>query len=392
VPGVQTRPRPGRPGACRIDGRRTGPRIAKIALKPASPVPRRKIALEVPSASVNPAEWREAPSAALRSVRQSGLFSCRIKGYPLFSCPRHSSSFWIAPLRHSGSIPGSGISGADTTPLPTEAKQAILRGFWDSPRTIRRPLERSLAATHAPGVGRGCCRRRVVARESAETALVLTYRGIAGRARRGLPIRREDGSTARVRAEPLGNFRKRPNIEMNGRTWVRTEVRLPIGLPLGYHDITVELGATSVATRYIVTRTRGLDRRPPGGRGPGGGCGREPLRSALGPQLGVRRFWRPAGGGGLVAEDLGASFVALHPAARHPQSAPFNTSPYLPNSSFYRELPVPRRGEHGGLRRANRRVPAVAPVAGGCGGRSRRCRGAPFRRVRAGERAENCGS
>src|SRR6516164_4737997 len=122
---------------------------------------------------------------------------------------------------------------------------------------------------------------------------------------------------------------------MDGRTWVRSFAILPMALPLGYHDVSVTVGGRSASTRCIVTPERAymdphLGR---GGRAAGiavslygvrsernWGCGDfQDLRSVI--------DW--------VAEELGASFVALNPLHAIHNRRPFNTSPYLPNSIFY---------------------------------------------------------
>ena len=46
---------------------------------------------------------------------------------------------------------------------------------------------------------------------------------------------------------------------------------------------------------------------------------------------------------------LGASFVALNPLHAIHNRRPFNTSPYLPNSVFYQNCAVSRRGGHSGF-------------------------------------------
>ena len=46
---------------------------------------------------------------------------------------------------------------------------------------------------------------------------------------------------------PLWELPQTGSIEMNGRTCVRKQVTIPVMLPLGYHEITVETGAHSPA-------------------------------------------------------------------------------------------------------------------------------------------------
>ena len=216
-----------------------------------------------------------------------------------------------------------------------EAKQAILRGLGFAADNLEE-LERSLAAlTHREW--ERLLPPAVVARESAETELVLNVPAESLGQRAQFAVRREDGSTA-VFERNLGELPPTAHIEMDGRTWVRKQARLPISLPLGYHDISVKLGGTSAATRYIVTPDRAwtdphLGR---GGRAAGVAVSLYGLRSA--------RNWGCGDFGDLLqvvdwaAEDLGASFVALNPLHAIHNRRPFNTSPYLPNSSFYQNF------------------------------------------------------
>jgi len=39
------------------------------------------------------------------------------------------------------------------------------------------------------------------------------------------------------------------SAEMDGRTWVRKKARLPLRLPLGYHEISARVGQASAKTR-----------------------------------------------------------------------------------------------------------------------------------------------
>ncbi len=102
-------------------------------------------------------------------------------------------------------------------------------------------------------------------------------------------------------------------IAMEGQTWVRKQARIPIALPLGYHEISAQIGALTGATRYIVTPDRAYT--PPalgrGGRTAGISVSLYGVRSARNWGCGDFRDlldlidW--------VAEDLGASFVGLNP-------------------------------------------------------------------------------
>jgi 4-alpha-glucanotransferase len=124
-------------------------------------------------------------------------------------------------------------------------------------------------------------------------------------------------------------------VGMNGSTWVQKKAVLPIELPLGYHEVRLVVGGATSSTRYIVTPDRAWT-HPNLGRG-GRAAG---IAVSL---YGVRssRNWGCGDFGDLadvidwVAEELGASFVALNPLHAIHNRRPFNTSPYLPNSIFY---------------------------------------------------------
>src|SRR5438067_2561353 len=68
-------------------------------------------------------------------------------------------------------------------------------------------------------------------------------------------LTREDGETAAFEIS-LGDLPQAGSLEMNGRTWVRKLAVLQVQLPLGYHEITVRVGALSATARLIVTPER----------------------------------------------------------------------------------------------------------------------------------------
>jgi 4-alpha-glucanotransferase len=113
-------------------------------------------------------------------------------------------------------------------------------------------------------------------------------------------------------------------------------LRLPDDLPLGYHQLTLEIaGENSRPSRLIVCPSRAYEPDWLQGRRAAGlaislyglrsqgnwGCGDTTDLKAL-------TDW--------VAERTGTSFVALNPLHAILNRHPYNTSPYLPNSIFYR--------------------------------------------------------
>jgi 4-alpha-glucanotransferase len=113
-------------------------------------------------------------------------------------------------------------------------------------------------------------------------------------------------------------------------------LRLPDDLPLGYHQLTLEIaGETSRPSRLIVCPSRAYEPDWLQSRRAAGlaislyglrsqrnwGCGDTTDLKAL-------TDW--------VAERTGTSFIALNPLHAILNRHPYNTSPYLPNSIFYR--------------------------------------------------------
>jgi len=150
-------------------------------------------------------------------------------------------------------------------------------------------------------------------------------------------LRREDGETEEFDFE-LADLPQAGSIEMDGRTWVRKRIRMPVALPLGYHDVFVNIGSLRGITRYIVTPESAW--KPPHladhGRAAGISISLYGLRSA--------RNWGCGDFTDLLeiidwaAAELGASFVGLNPLHAIHNRRPFNTSPYLPNCIFYQNF------------------------------------------------------
>ena len=133
----------------------------------------------------------------------------------------------------------SGISGGATTPPRTEAKQVILRAKGIDAANAE-ALERSMAAISRREWERllpPC----IVARQAGEIELPLNVPAESAGAAARITIREEQGRVA----ESEVNLRDLPQTaseDIDGRTWVRKQARLPAALPLGYHEITVKVG------------------------------------------------------------------------------------------------------------------------------------------------------
>jgi 4-alpha-glucanotransferase len=178
-----------------------------------------------------------------------------------------------------------------------------------------------------------------------------------------LTIRREDGETSSHEIS-FREMKQIASVELDGHTCLRFEARVPVELPLGYHDVAVEAAGRQSETRYIVTPRRAWTHPhlADGGKAAGIAVSLYGVRSA--------RNWGSGDFTDLraiidwVADELGASFVALNPLHAIHNRRPFNTSPYLPNSIFYRNflyLDVEAIEDFAGNRRAHclRRSPGV---------------------------------
>jgi len=216
-----------------------------------------------------------------------------------------------------------------------EAKQAILRAMGFAADTPEE-LSRSLAADTRREWGR-LLPPAIVTGESGAVELPLNVPSESLGERARISILREDGGAADFDLQ-LWDLPQEASAEMDGQTWVRKIARLPLRLPLGYHEITARVGPASATTRYIVTPERAWA-DPHLGRG-GRAAG---IAISL---YGVRsdRNWGCGDFRDLLdivdwaADEMDVSFIGLNPLHAIHNRRPFNTSPYLPNCIFYQNF------------------------------------------------------
>jgi 4-alpha-glucanotransferase len=150
-------------------------------------------------------------------------------------------------------------------------------------------------------------------------------------------LRLEDGA-AHVFEFDLRALRQSASAEMDGGAWMRRMALLPVEVPAGYHDVTVTHAGRTAQMRYIVTPDRAWTHPhlARGGKAAGIAFSLYGLRSARNWGCGDFRDLHELVD--WVASEADASFVGLNPLHAIHNRRPFNTSPYLPNCSFYQNF------------------------------------------------------
>lgn len=152
-----------------------------------------------------------------------------------------------------------------------------------------------------------------------------------------LEIRFEKGMTERFDI-PLANLPAEAEITIAGRRFVRLKLPWPGDVCLGYHSVSVRIGPQlSASARLIICPERAyqpewLENR----RTAGLGVSLYGLRSSR--NWGCGDFTDLQQLADWAARELCISFIGLNPLHAIPNRQPFNTSPYLPNCSYYRNF------------------------------------------------------
>jgi 4-alpha-glucanotransferase len=213
-----------------------------------------------------------------------------------------------------------------------ETKRAILQGLGVRAETAE-SLRASIEARRRKEWTRLAPPCLVVTQNSA-VELPLHAPADLGREAAHIEIREETGATHPLEFA-LGSYPECGATDLDGRSYVRKQVPLPAGLPLGYHDVHIHLGGLEQVTRLIVAPARAYAHPAlaDGGKAAGIALALYGIRSA--------RNW---GCGDLrdldgvidwIADDAHASFIALNPLHAIYNRRPYNTSPYLPECIFY---------------------------------------------------------
>ena len=149
----------------------------------------------------------------------------------------------------------------------------------------------------------------------------------------GVVLKMENG-TAQTYSVALHEIQPVDSAEFDGRRYLRKWLPLPESIPLGYHDLEILLGEMTTSSRLIVAPDSAY--LPEGLRSAGIAIALYGIRSernwGCGDFSDLKRLidW--------VADEAGGSFVGLNPLHAIHNRRPYNTSPYLPNSVFYRNF------------------------------------------------------
>jgi 4-alpha-glucanotransferase len=151
-----------------------------------------------------------------------------------------------------------------------------------------------------------------------------------------IEIRCESGTIDRWELS-LDRVSAEAQAEIRGKRFVRKQIPIQARLKLGYHQLTVRLSSgTSASTRFIVCPDHVY--RPPflgkDRRAAGVAVSLYGLRSQR--NWGCGDFTDLQGFSDWVARDVRGAFVALNPLHALANRQPYNTSPYLPACSLYR--------------------------------------------------------
>jgi len=151
---------------------------------------------------------------------------------------------------------------------------------------------------------------------------------------------RWEGGGMELRKLPLAELAVSGRGEICGAAYVRKQVPIPAGAPLGYHDIEISIrvegGFRRESMRLILCpdRTYIPHAIREGRRTAGLAIALYGLRSER--NWGCGDFTDLEGVIDWAVAELGVTFIGLNPLHAIPNRQPFNTSPYLPVSTFFK--------------------------------------------------------
>jgi 4-alpha-glucanotransferase len=215
---------------------------------------------------------------------------------------------------------------------PPETKRAILKSLGVDAET-REGVERALCERAREEWSRLVPPCLVVGQNHAPGEFTAYLPAEIGDLDARVTVKREDGA-AEVYQIALGGLPAAASAEFDGRQFLSKALPLPANLPLGYHDLELRVGGACASMRLIVAPDRAY--LPEGLRAAGIAIALYGVRSER--NWGCGDFRDLEGFIDWIADEVGASFVALNPLHAIHNRRPYNTSPYLPNSVFYQNF------------------------------------------------------
>jgi 4-alpha-glucanotransferase len=238
--------------------------------------------------------------------RAADLFGIEREYWDIFGIHHPASAEGIAEVLRSMGIDAGSKEGLDC---------AVEGRWWDDwsrtiPPTLVASVQDPIIAVRVP-------------RELADRAI-------------DLEVSWEDGGTESARV-PLDTGMDDGAAVLRGREFVARQIRVPFRLRLGYHELRAHIdGGEAVAARWILCPDRAYFPERIAGNGRAGGIFFSLYGLRSDRNWGCGDFTDLCRLAEWVATDLGASFIGLNPLHAIPNRQPYNTSPYLPVCSFYK--------------------------------------------------------
>ncbi len=137
---------------------------------------------------------------------------------------------------------------------------------------------------------------------------------------------------------PLASLRDSGRAELRGRRFLKKQLPLPARLPLGYHRMDVAAGGLWGSARLIVCPERTYVPEELGNDSRWGGLAVSLYGLRSSRNWGCGDFTDLEELTDWFESDVGGAFIGLNPLHAIANRQPYNTSPYLPNCSFFRNF------------------------------------------------------
>lgn len=215
-----------------------------------------------------------------------------------------------------------------------EALQTILQSLgWDtaSLESIEDGRRRRFVETAAAGLP-----KTSVVSENDKWVPITIAKGESGSAGYQIRLENKQALSGTVELSDLNPIEERV---LDTRHWTALRLELPLETPLGYHELSVTVNGRAVGQSHLIVcpdQAYLPSNLSEGGRTAGFNVALYGLRSSRNwgcgdfTDLHVLIDW--------ARKEVGFSFVGLNPLHALHNRAPYNTSPYLPLSMYYKNL------------------------------------------------------